>query len=469
MSSAPPPEFVSTPCPRCGRPLQDGACPACLLAEADPFELVEELGRGGMGVVWRARDRRLDRTVALKFLAEELAGQPGFAERLTREARLLARLEHPGIVRLYGTGESEGLPYLVMELVEGRPLSALLPLAPERVVELGAALLEALDFAHARGVVHLDLKPSNILVDAAGRPHIADFGVARLAGVQTQQGLAGTPAYLAPEALGGAAPDARMDLYALGVVLHQALSDRLPLGAFDPTGTALDRVIARALAPVERRYRDAAEMRRELLAVRAAVEAGDDLPPEERWLGRGVALVCTAATGVGLWALLRSLTPREVLPHELNPLVATGLLAGADGRLYSPARFEAGAILGAVAAAGAAAAAWALLFRHWRREGWLRRAPDRPLAASRPLFALGAFACLSAGARAAWGGELGAAQAFVPIFGGLVELACLVLFWLGVVEAARTGRALRQEPGLLLGMALAMLPPTGHLLAVVGG
>jgi len=168
----------SAACPRCRRAYPGARlslCPACLLeAEIPPallgdsLELVDEIGRGGMGTVWKARHLRLGRTVAVKFLAPELAAQPDFERRLEREARALALLSHPGIVGVHDFGREEGLGYIVMEYVEGAPLSAAIPLPIDRAVVVARQVLEALAYAHRRGVVHRDIKPENILLDAAG-------------------------------------------------------------------------------------------------------------------------------------------------------------------------------------------------------------------------------------------------------------------------------------------------------------
>ena len=212
----------SAACPRCGRAYPEGRlglCPACLLDAdipparlGDSLELLDEIGRGGMGTVWKARHLRLGRTVAVKFLAPELAAQPDFERRLEREARALALLSHPGIVAVHDYGREEGVGYIVMEYVEGAPLSSVIPLPVDRAVVIARRVLEALAYAHRRGVVHRDVKPENILVDAAGAVKVTDFGIARLVSGDADPGItavgrvAGTPRYLAPEALAGAAP-----------------------------------------------------------------------------------------------------------------------------------------------------------------------------------------------------------------------------------------------------------------------
>lgn len=212
----------------------DAAEPAAGARRLGKFELLEVLGRGSFGEVYRARDMRLGREVALKIPREEwLDGHD--AERFLREARHAARLRHPGIVRVYDAGSIGAIHYLACELVAGGTLRARLkqgPLSYLESAEIVAQLADALAHAHREGVVHRDVKPSNILFDADGRPLLADFGLAKRDGFDptlTLTGAAlGTPAFMAPEQLKGQAVDARSDIYSLGVVLYEMLSGQLP-------------------------------------------------------------------------------------------------------------------------------------------------------------------------------------------------------------------------------------------------
>ena len=273
----------SATCPRCHRPIAvdadaSGPCPACLLAagfftqpgpdvpadDAPPptpaelaaefpqLEIIELLGRGGMGAVYKARQRHLDRLVALKLLRPGLDADPSFAERFTREARALAQLNHPGIVTLHESGRSPGgLYFIVMEFVDGVNLRQLLAagrLAPREALAIVPPLCDALQYAHDHGLVHRDIKPENILMDRLGRVKIADFGLAKLVaasgertaevspasssadGDLTEVGkVMGTPRYMAPEQRERPGEvDHRADIYALGVVLYQMLTGELP-------------------------------------------------------------------------------------------------------------------------------------------------------------------------------------------------------------------------------------------------
>ncbi len=203
------------------------------------YELLEELGRGGMGVVYRAWQPRLERSVALKLLLAGPFASPEFSERFRREALMAARLHHPGIAAIHEAGEQDGQAYYTMELVEGRTLAALIRdgLPPPREA---AALLEktarAVAHAHAQGVLHRDLKPSNILIAADGQPKVADFGLARVVqnadaaadGLTLSTALLGSPPYMAPEQAEGHAAVETTDVYALGAVFYELLTGRPP-------------------------------------------------------------------------------------------------------------------------------------------------------------------------------------------------------------------------------------------------
>jgi serine/threonine-protein kinase len=471
-------------CPRCRRAYPEGRlglCPACLLeAEIPPallgdsLELVEEIGRGGMGTVWKARHLRLGRTVAVKFLAPELAAQPDFERRLEREARALALLSHPGIVGVHDYGREEGLGYIVMEYVEGAPLSSAIPLPIDRAVVVARQVLEALAYAHGRGVVHRDVKPENILIGAAGAVKVTDFGIARLVSGDADPGITavgrvvGTPRYLAPEALAGAAPDPRMDVYAVGIVLREMVAGPEPGVALPP---ALDRIVAKATAArPEDRYPGADEMAHALERFGAgdATGAVDDLLPDQRdWL-RAAALVLTLATAVALWALLLSVTPKVISPGEVQPLIMLRTERLADGRVLSRARFETWPTLAALGAIAVAVAAQGALRRHWRDAQLERPRPDRTLPESRLVLRVGivsvsvyALRLLLEGRGFEW------AFAYIPIVGGVIEIAVVFLFWMAILQAWRASRPLRREWRLWLGALLALVPPVADLAAYV--
>ena len=257
-----------------------------LLAERFPdLEILAPIGYGGMGCVYKARQKHLDRIVALKILPAELSQDPAFAERFAREARMLAKLSHPNIVTIHDFGQAGEFSYLVMEYVDGMNLREVLRtggLETPHSLDVLAALAGALDYAHAQGVVHRDIKPENILFDRRGHVKLADFGLAKLAYPSainptltlTRQAL-GTPHYMAPEQWESPQNvDHRADIYALGVVGYEMLTGRLPVGKFDPPSTltkvspVVDDVIHKALhRDPAKRYQEARQIQTALAPV----------------------------------------------------------------------------------------------------------------------------------------------------------------------------------------------------------
>ena len=192
------------------------------------------LGRGGMGVVYLARDLSLDRPVALKLIAPELAQDEQFRTRFLREPRLAASLDHPNVIPIYEAGEHEGQLYLAMRYVEGTDLKSTLErdgkLVPDRTIELLAQVASALDAAHERALVHRDVKPGNVLIDRSGHVYLTDFGITKQTGADSTEtgSVVGTLDYLAPEQIRGEPVDARTDSYALACVLYECLSGKPP-------------------------------------------------------------------------------------------------------------------------------------------------------------------------------------------------------------------------------------------------
>jgi predicted Ser/Thr protein kinase len=309
-------------CPRCARPIPgnavQGLCPQCMLqvglenesqwsagasvttpylarfvppAPADlnkrfpQLEIVELLGQGGMGAVYKARQPGLDRFVALKILPPEVGKDPAFAERFTREARALARLNHPGIVGVYDFGQAAGLYYLLMEYVDGANARQLMHsggIHPREALALIPQICDALQFAHEEGIVHRDIKPENLLVDKRGRVKIADFGLAKIlalpleeANLTEAQQVMGTPHYMSPEQIERPLDvDHRTDIYALGVVFYEMLTGELPVGRFAPPSSKvqidvrLDEVVLRALEnKPELRYQHACDVKTDVQTI----------------------------------------------------------------------------------------------------------------------------------------------------------------------------------------------------------
>ncbi|MGW2632769.1 protein kinase domain-containing protein [Streptomyces chattanoogensis] len=262
------------------------------------YELVEQLGQGGMGTVYRAVDHRLRRTVAVKTLSAELALQPEFRTRFQREAHAAAALNHPGVATVHDVGEDAaggGIePYLVMEYVEGRTLSRVLhdgAMAVAQAVDITRQVLQALEHSHRHAIVHRDIKPANVMLTGTGTVKVVDFGIAKaLSEVATRltgTGVAvGTPAYLAPEQINGHETDHRTDLYAVGCLLYELLTGRPPYTGDSPFSVmhqhlaaepvppsrlrpelppALDAVVARALSKDRAdRFADASAMKEAL-------------------------------------------------------------------------------------------------------------------------------------------------------------------------------------------------------------
>jgi serine/threonine protein kinase len=259
--------------------------PAELTPLFPQLEILELLGQGGMGAVYKARQRQLGRLVALKILPPEVARDPAFAERFRREAQALAQLSHPQIVAVYDSGLAGGLYYFLMEFVDGVNLRRMLAdgkLLPAEALAIVPQVCEALQYAHDEGVVHRDIKPENILLDKKGRVKIADFGLARLVGQSrpdialtgTQQ-VMGTPHYMAPEQMERPQTvDHRADIYSLGVVFYEMLTGELPLGRFQPPSkkveldVRLDEVVLRSLEKEpERRYQKVSSVKTEVEAI----------------------------------------------------------------------------------------------------------------------------------------------------------------------------------------------------------
>jgi predicted Ser/Thr protein kinase len=353
MNESAPDKNMPTQCPQCGAALPTGAleglCPACLLKQGAetgsrlsvPFQPpgLEEVGRlfpqlqmlafigkGGMGAVYKARQPALDRLVALKILPPQAAGGPGFAERFNREARALARLNHPNIVAVHEFGQAGGSPFFVMEFVDGltlRQLEQAGRLAPEEALRIVPQICEALQYAHDEGIVHRDIKPENILIDKKGRVKIADFGIAKILGGEGRAGsplpaegtgqnadavsappggtltgtrqAIGTPHYMAPEQLEQPqSVDHRADIFSLGVVFYEMLTGQLPLGRFAPPSrkvqidARLDEVVLRALErEPELRYQQASEVKTEIDTITSTPRRASSPSPSPTYGGEG--------------------------------------------------------------------------------------------------------------------------------------------------------------------------------------
>jgi serine/threonine protein kinase len=262
------------------------------------LEVLELLGQGGMGAVYKARQPALNRFVALKILPPQSAKDPGFTERFTREARALARLNHPNIVAVHDFGQAVDIPYFIMEYVEGATLRQVVrsgKLSPADTLNIVMQICEALQFAHGEGIVHRDIKPENILLDQRGRVKIADFGIAKVRHQPAQdmaltgaKDVVGTAPYMAPEQLENpASVDHRADIFSLGVVFYELLTGELPLGKFQSPSqkvqidVRLDDVVLHTLEKEpSRRYQQAREVETDVATI-AATPAESAPPPLE--------------------------------------------------------------------------------------------------------------------------------------------------------------------------------------------
>ncbi|MBN2387583.1 MAG: protein kinase [Anaerolineales bacterium] len=217
-----------------------------------PYRIIEQLGQGGMATVYKAYHAGLDRYVALKVLNMVFLNDLSFLARFEREARLLARLEHPNIVPIHDIAEQDGRPYLVMKFIEGETLKARLvkeTLPPGQAAAILRAVGAALSFAHAQGILHRDVKPSNVLLEQGGQVYLADFGLARMAegttSTLTGDMVVGTPHYISPEqATGRTDLDHRTDIYSLGIMLYEMSVGRVPFDADTPIAVIRDHIQA---------------------------------------------------------------------------------------------------------------------------------------------------------------------------------------------------------------------------------
>lgn len=346
---------VKTACPRCEAPLAggsvDGLCARCLGAlnfdtltrfgggadeETHAVPTVEELaeffpqldvlsliGRGGMGVVYKARQKSLHRHVALKLLAPERAGDPMFARRFASEARSLAALNHPHIVGVHDFGEAGGYFYLLMEFVDGVNLRQLIEsrrLTPDEALGIIAPVCDALQAAHDRGIVHRDVKPENLLIDRNGVVKIADFGIARMMDEPVAEGIhqaikdppvahtlaVGTPDYAAPEQRSSSPSDHRADIYSLGVVLYEMITGQRPgSGVIVPPSRSaavdmrIDEVVLKALQEEpDLRFRTVAEFREQFKQAKEQMRRNVPERVPERWWKRTRGLVGVISVGV---------------------------------------------------------------------------------------------------------------------------------------------------------------------------
>jgi len=339
------------------RPAAASAGPEAATSEplfAGRYALVKLLGRGGMGAVYQARDVLVGDVVALKTLELGKDAGPDAIERFRREVRLARRIAHPCVARTHDLGTHEGQPFLTMEYVEGEDLHALLArervLPPARAARVALAVSEGLAAAHAAGVVHRDLKPANILLEPGGRVVLTDFGIARAvvaeASSRTLGGvLVGTPLYMAPEQVSGEPVDARVDLYAVGLLLYEMLTGELPFSGDSPWAAALARL---RQAPPDPRQRANVPAPLAELALRCLARAPEDRPATAlevaSTLREWLASVGEPTGGLPLSTVLGTVPPSPTPTPEASPTSLQTLRSGTptprQGVGLLPLRFQ---------------------------------------------------------------------------------------------------------------------------------
>ena len=374
-----------TTCSSCGAPITPGSapgglCPRCLLqagmeskgsaaefvhtgrsdsprrppptreelAQFFPqFEIGELLGHGGMGAVFRARQKGLDRDVALKVLTVDVGADPAFAERFGREAKTLARLAHPSIVHVYDVGQAGPWYYLVMELVEGVNLRQMLrakTIGPREAMSIVAQMCDALQYAHDEGVVHRDIKPENVLVGRKGTVKILDFGLAKILRrggpdpLTKAEQVMGTPYYMAPEQWERPLEvDHRADIYSLGVVFYELLTGELPVGRFAAPSKKVEVDVVKTLEKEpELRYQHVSQVKTEVDRIAAG-------PPVLAGVAAGAGAGAAAGGKRRIWPWVAA-AAILLLCLLAVPLIFAFVLVGGGAARYAAAQSEAEAV-----------------------------------------------------------------------------------------------------------------------------
>jgi serine/threonine protein kinase len=347
------------------------------------YDVLSEISRGGMGIVYRARDTRLNRDVALKVLPADLVSDPDRKRRFVQEAQAAAALNHPNIATVYEIGESNGVSFITMELIDGRKMADVLdgkPLAVRRVLELGSEIAEGLAQAHEKGVVHRDMKPANVMLTDDGHAKIIDFGLAKLVEPQTASPNAatiadgttpgvvlGTVSYMSPEQARGDAVDPRTDIFSLGVMLFEMATGRTPFRAktsietlnailtapAPPVGqtthgdsaavTELQRIVHRCLEKdPDDRYQTARDLGSELRRLKRESESSTRVAAVTTTVGRRpkwapLALVAVfLLAAVTWWTMLRGNPPRGGAVRLANPVQLTSAQGAESFPAWAP-------------------------------------------------------------------------------------------------------------------------------------
>ena len=335
-------------------PAADGVISTSALVQLSPgtsignrYEIVRLLGQGGMGAVYQAHDKELERQVAIKVIRADMASNPEILRRFKQELILARQITHKNVIRIFDLGQADGIKFITMEYIEGENLQAVLrqkkKLAPAEAANILAQVCRALEAAHNEGVIHRDLKPQNIMLDKTGRAYVMDFGIARsmLGSGMTQTGaLIGTPDYMSPEQAKGQTLDARSDLFSIGIIFYEMLSGQVPFDAETTMGKLwkrtneparpldeLDKSIPKPLSDIvrkcleidpQKRYASAGELLRQIelwqgpgAGTRVVTLSNAALPSYAKWVAAGLGVVVIA----GILFFRSRITPHPSAPH----------------------------------------------------------------------------------------------------------------------------------------------------------
>ncbi|MGB7283935.1 MAG: protein kinase [Candidatus Acidiferrum sp.] len=353
-------------------PAAEGVISSSTVVRLDPgtaigsrYEIVRLLGQGGMGAVYQAQDRELDRQVAIKVIRSDMAANPEILRRFKQELILARQITHKNVIRIFDLGQADGIKFITMEYIEGENLQSLLrgkkKLDPAEAAAIIAQVCRALEAAHAEGVIHRDLKPQNIMLDKSGRAYVMDFGIARsmLGAGMTQTGaLIGTPDYMSPEQAKGQTLDARSDLFSVGIIFYEMLSGQVPFDADTTMGKLwkrtneparaldeLDKSIPRPLSDIvrkcleidpQKRFAGAAELLQQIeiwrgpaAGTRIAASPAPALPKYIKW---GAAALAVAVIAAGGFFLRSRIASHPAAPHA----PVTLLIADFDNKTGDP-------------------------------------------------------------------------------------------------------------------------------------
>src|SRR5215470_9230586 len=311
---------------------------------AGRYEIIKLLGQGGMGAVYKARDTELDRMVALKLIRPELAKNPEILRRFKQELILARQVTHKNVIRIFDLGQSEGIKFITMDFVEGQDLRHLLrergKFPPEEAAKIMLQICRALEAAHSEGVIHRDLKPQNVMLDAGGRAYVMDFGIARsayLPGMTQTGALIGTPEYMSPEQARGEKLTERSDIFSLGVIFYELLMGGSPYASDTPLATLWKRMQEKAVPPavtdptIPKPLSDIVVKALEIEPENRFATAGEMAAQLELWLGPGAG---------GTTTIIVQQAPRTSLPWKWVAVGAVALLAvgGVAYRLRGPSK-----------------------------------------------------------------------------------------------------------------------------------